>query len=171
MIKLKNILSEIDFHSKLSRGHKPDHYQLGTSDFKPFDEEELNEGMTKNIIQSIVDKVYPSIINDLGKSIYGNKVPTVELHTDIYARLSGIPGATGDESHSSEAEYDDEENKIFVYYPNMKSEQHVIESLLHEYTHSLQDPTKWAEYRKSGYENNPFEKEASKAEKNWRKYI
>ena len=34
MIKLK----EIDFHSKLSRGHKPDHYQLGTSDFKPFDE-------------------------------------------------------------------------------------------------------------------------------------
>tara|TARA_R100001443_G_scaffold90840_2_gene97339 strand:+ start:1797 stop:2888 length:1092 start_codon:yes stop_codon:yes gene_type:complete len=41
--KLKTILSkikdinEIDYHSKLSRGHKPDYYQLGTSEFKPFD--------------------------------------------------------------------------------------------------------------------------------------
>lgn len=31
-------LGEVDYHSKLSRGYKPDHYQLGTSDFKPFDE-------------------------------------------------------------------------------------------------------------------------------------
>ena len=31
-------LYEVDYHSKLSRGHKPDWYQLGTSDFKPFDE-------------------------------------------------------------------------------------------------------------------------------------
>jgi hypothetical protein len=131
----------------------------------------LLEGLDRSTIQAIVDRVYPSIIKDLGKSRYGNKVPEVELHTDIYARLSGIPGATGEESHSSEAEYDDKENKIFVYYPNMKDERHIIESLLHEYTHALQDPAKWEEYRKSGYENNPFEKEASRAEKNWRKYI
>jgi len=39
MIKLKDILAEIDYHSKLSRGHKPDYYQLGTSEFKPFDED------------------------------------------------------------------------------------------------------------------------------------
>jgi len=37
VVKLIDILSEIDYHSKLSRGHKPDYYQLGTSDFKPFD--------------------------------------------------------------------------------------------------------------------------------------
>ena len=43
MIKLIDILKEIDFHSKLSRGHKPDWYQLGTSDFKPFDEDEVEE--------------------------------------------------------------------------------------------------------------------------------
>lgn len=30
--------NEIDYHSKLSRGHKPDWYQLHSSDFKPFDE-------------------------------------------------------------------------------------------------------------------------------------
>tara|TARA_R110002074_G_scaffold396035_2_gene584946 strand:+ start:757 stop:2298 length:1542 start_codon:yes stop_codon:yes gene_type:complete len=31
-------ISEVDYQSKLSRGHKPDHYQLGTSDFKSFNE-------------------------------------------------------------------------------------------------------------------------------------
>jgi hypothetical protein len=131
----------------------------------------LSEGISKNAIKDIIDRVYPSIVNDLGKSRYGNKVPTIELHVDIYARLSGIPGSTGEESKSSEAQYDDEENKIFIYYPNMKDEKHVIQSLLHEYTHSLQDPEKWAEARKDGYENNPFEKEATRAEKNWKKYI
>ena len=29
--------TEADLHSKLSRGHKPDYYQLGTAEFKPFD--------------------------------------------------------------------------------------------------------------------------------------
>ncbi len=43
MIKLIDILSEIDYQSKLSRGHKPDYYQLGTSKFIPFDEDEATE--------------------------------------------------------------------------------------------------------------------------------
>ena len=37
-VKKSEGLDEIDYHSKLSRGHKPDHYQLGTSEFIPFDE-------------------------------------------------------------------------------------------------------------------------------------
>jgi hypothetical protein len=53
----------------------------------------------------------------------------------------------------------------------MKDEKHVIQSLLHEYTHSLQDPTKRKEHSEHGYENNPYEKEASRAERNWKKYI
>ena len=36
-VKKSEGLDEIDYHSKLSRGHKPDYYQLGTSEFKPFD--------------------------------------------------------------------------------------------------------------------------------------
>ena len=35
-------ISETDYHSKLSRGHKPDWYQLNTSEFKPFNEMEEN---------------------------------------------------------------------------------------------------------------------------------
>jgi len=131
----------------------------------------INESMSEKDISEIVDRVYPQIVKDLGKSKYGNKAPVVELHKDIYARVSGIKGATGEHSHSSEAQYDEEVNKIFIYYPNMKDEKHVIQSLLHEYTHSLQDPKKWPEARKDGYENNPFEKEAHRAERNWKKYM
>ena len=43
MIKLIDILSEIDYQSKLSRGHKPDYYQLNTSKFVSFDEDETTE--------------------------------------------------------------------------------------------------------------------------------
>ena len=128
----------------------------------------LSEGMPKNTIQDIVDRVYPQIVNDLGK---GKRPPVVELHKDIYARLSGIEGMEGEESSSSEAEYDDKENKIFIYYPNMKDEKHVIQSLLHEYTHSLQDQKKRKKHGEHGYENDPYEKEAARAEKNWRKYL
>ena len=130
----------------------------------------INESMSEKNILEIVDRVYPQIVKDLGKSKHGNKAPVVELHEDIYARASGIPGATGEHSHSSEAEYDDINNMIYIYWPNMKDEKHVIQSLLHEYTHTLQDPAKRKEYRESGYENNPFEKQARKAEKNWKKY-
>ncbi len=128
----------------------------------------LSEGMPKNTIQDIVDRVYPQIVNDLGK---GKRPPVVELHKDIYARLSGIEDMEGEESTSSEAEYDDKENKIFIYYPNMKDEKHVIQSLLHEYTHSLQDQKKRKKHGEHGYENDPYEIEASRAEKNWRKYL
>jgi hypothetical protein len=128
----------------------------------------LLEGMSKNIVQDIINRVYPQIVNDLGK---GKRPPVVELHKDIYARLSGIEGMEGEESTSSEAEYVDKENKIFIYYPNMKDEKHVIQSLLHEYTHSLQDPKKRKKHGEHGYENDPYEMAASKAELKWKKYI
>ena len=36
-IESKLMMGEVDYHSKLSRGHKPDWYQLHTPEFKPFD--------------------------------------------------------------------------------------------------------------------------------------
>lgn len=134
-------------------------------------EEFLNEGsMSMDDVQSIVDRVFPLIADNLGKSKYVG-TPKVELHKDIYARVSGIEGAEGEHSTSSEAEYESHVNTIYIYYPNMKDEKHIIQCLLHEYTHSLQDPEKWEESRKNGYKNNPYEKEAKRAEKNWKKYI
>lgn len=49
MIKLKDILSEVDYQSKLSRSHKPDWHQLHTPEFKPFDDvEEASGQLSKN---------------------------------------------------------------------------------------------------------------------------
>ena len=36
-IESKLMMGEVDYHARLSRGHKPDYYQLGTAEFKPFD--------------------------------------------------------------------------------------------------------------------------------------
>ena len=168
MIKLKNILSEIDYQSKLSRGHKPDHYQLGTSDFKPFDDD-LNEGMSEPNVQSIVDRVFPQIVEDKGPGRQG--IPKIELHKDIYARVSGIEGMTGEASKTSKAQYEHETNTIYIYYPNMVNEEDVIRSILHEYEHAFHDPKKHDAYRAKGYVNNPYEIAAHKAEEDWEKYI
>ena len=134
-------------------------------------EEFLNErSMSIDDAQSVVDRVYPQIVKDLGKSKYVG-TPKVELHKDIYARVSGIEDMEGEDSKTSEAEYESHVNTIYIYYPNMKNEKHIIQSLLHEYTHSLQDQDKRKENRKKGYDKDPDEIAAHKAEKNWKKYI
>jgi hypothetical protein len=124
----------------------------------------LLEGIDK---QKVVDRVYPLIVKNLGRARRGT--PKVEFHTNIYARLSGIPDMTGD--NNPHAEYDWDKNKIYLYTPAMKNEKEIIKALLHEYTHATQDPKKMEKYRELGYDKNPYEKAAHKAERNWRKYI
>jgi len=71
-------------------------------------------------------------------------------------------------SRTTKAEYDDKENKIFIYYPNMKSEEDVLRSLIHEYTHYTQDSTLFKRYKQIySYDEDPTEIEARKNEKNW----
>ena len=129
-----------------------------------------SEAMTQDKVQSIVDRVFPQIKQDRGIPPQGE--PKVELHADIYARYSDIEGMKGEISHSSKAEFVDEENAIYVYYPNMKNEEDVIRSLLHEFEHAHQDPKKYEKYRKAGYDglDNPYEKAARNAEETWKKY-
>ena len=59
--------------------------------------------------KAIVNKVYPQIVKNLGRARKGT--PKVEFHTNIYARLSGIEGMTGDDN--PHAEYDWDKNKIY----------------------------------------------------------
>ena len=54
----------------------------------------LLESFNRKEAQSIVDRVYPQIINDLGKALRG--IPKVEFHQNIYARVSGIDGMEGE---------------------------------------------------------------------------
>ena len=160
-----------------------DHYDYGDTDdeeleignvryLRTLNEHKSNqEESVRGKVQHIVDSVYPHIVNNLGPSEYVNEPPTVELHKDIYERLSGVEGMRGEESESSEAQYERHTNTLYIYYPNMRNEKHVIQSLLHEYTHSLQNPKDSEGHRKDGYENDQYEKESLQAESNWEDYL
>ena len=126
----------------------------------------VTEGLSRKDVQSVIARVYPQIVSDLGRSKRGT--PKVEIHNNIYVRLSGDEGAEGEEDPDAEYEWD--KNEIYLYLPRMKNEEEVIKSLLHEYTHATQDPKKKEEYRKKGYAKDPYEIEATKAERNWKKY-
>ena len=129
------------------------------------------EGMSREEVQSIVSRVYPQIANDRGLA-HRPGVPEIELHADIYARHSGIAGMKGEVSKEAKAEFVDEENAIYVYYPNMTNEEDIIRSILHEYEHARQDPKKYEKYREEGFDglDNPYEKAARRAEETWEKY-
>jgi hypothetical protein len=123
--------------------------------------------MNKSDIEEIVNRVYPQIVKDLGRAKKGT--PKVEVHNNVLAMHSGIPDHPGGENEH--AEYDYKKNTIYLFKVALKSEQLVIQALLHEYTHATQDQKKYQAARAAGYENNKYEKQAHKAEGNWRKYI
>jgi len=128
----------------------------------------ITEALSKNNVQSIVDRVFPQIVQDRGSGKQG--IPKIKLHHDIYARLSGIDDMTGEDSDSTKAQWVYEDNIIYIYYTNMKNEEDVIRSILHEFEHTHQDHDQYIRYREKGYDNNPHEIEARSAEKDWQKY-
>lgn len=123
--------------------------------------------MNKKEVKKIVNKVYPFIKNYYGKSIHFDKFPSVKYHTNIYARMSGEKDMNGEESPA--AEFERETNTIWIYYPNAIDKKWVIQTLLHEYTHYLQDGDKMKKLYNEGYDykNHPFELEAIASEANW----
>tara|TARA_R110000744_G_C18859228_1_gene503764 strand:- start:51 stop:452 length:402 start_codon:yes stop_codon:yes gene_type:complete len=125
--------------------------------------------MTTDEIQIILDYAYPKIKEYYGKGMY-NDYPPIKLHQDIYARLSGDEEARGEHSTTSKAQYDNETNTIYIYYPNMVNEEDVLRSLIHEYTHYRQNITtlsKKYHAMKYTYDTDPQEIEAHKTEKDW----
>ena len=123
--------------------------------------------MNKSAIEDIVKRVYPQIAKDLGRS--KKSTPKVEVHNNVLAMHSGIPDHPGGEEEH--AEYDYKNNTIYLFKVALKTEQLVIQALLHEYTHACQDEKKYQAARAAGYANNPYEKAAHRAEKTWRKYM
>ena len=124
--------------------------------------------MTEDEIQDIIDHAYPKIKKHYGKGKLN--YPKIELWNDIYARLSGDPEARGEASKTSKAEYDDKTNEIYIYYPNIKDEEDLLRSLVHEYTHYRQDHSLFQKYRDMyDYDDpeNKIEAEARKAEEDW----
>ena len=128
--------------------------------------------MTTDEIQNIINYAYPKIQKYYGKG--KRDYPSIELHRDIYARLSGDEEQRGEHSSTTKAEYDEVTNVIYIYYPNMVNEESVLRSLIHEYTHYKQNITtlsKKYHAMKYTYDTDPHEIEAHKNEKDWHLFI
>ena len=127
--------------------------------------------MKQEEITKIVNKVYPLIIQDIliGKE-GGAAYPEIEFHYNIYERLSGEKGMTGEvQAH---AEYDWNKCTIYVYTSQMKCEEDIIRSLIHESVHANQSKKLFDAYYLCGetYDTHPYEIEAKETEENWKKY-
>jgi hypothetical protein len=115
-------------------------------------------------ITKIIDKVYPLISEDY------NCDAKVEYYHNIYERLSGEKGMTGEVC--AHAEYDWLLCKIYVYTSRMFTEEDIIRSLIHECVHSTQSKWLFDCYYDEGktYDTHPYEIKAREAEENWLKY-
>jgi hypothetical protein len=121
--------------------------------------------MNKEQINKVVDKVYPQIVKKLG-----GKQANVKLHHNIYDRLGAIYNEEFSENLS--AEYDHNSKTIYLYYSAIDSTEEIIKSLLHEHTHSMQSRKLFKLIYECGhiYSTHPYEKQAIKAELNWKNY-
>ena len=126
-------------------------------------------GMNKEKVQQIINDVYPKIVNHYGVQ-KGYIIPKVEVHNNIFARISGIEEMEGDDCPSGE--FCKETDKIFIYFTYITNKVDLIKALLHEYKHYLQPRMAMEHYYDLGYtyENHPMELEAIAEESNWKTY-
>ena len=120
--------------------------------------------MKQEEITKIVNKVYPLICADY------NSTALVDFHKNIYERLSGEKGMTGEvQAH---AEYDWNKCEIYIYTSKMNSVEDIIRSLIHECVHSRQLKCTFDSFYENGhtYDTHPYEIEARNAEEMWYKY-
>ena len=120
--------------------------------------------MNKKEINKIVNMYYPLISEDY------NCDAKIEYHYNIYERLSGEKGMSGEVC--AHAEYDWSNNKIYIYTSRMKCEEDIIRSLIHECVHSTQNKLLFDIYYEFGYnyDTHPYEEKARSAEENWKIY-
>ena len=120
--------------------------------------------MKQQEIVNIVNKVYPLISKD------NNSHAKVEYYHNIYERLSGVKGMTGEVC--AQAEYDWVMCKIYLYTSRLHSVEDIIRSLIHECVHSRQLKCTFDSFYENGhtYDTHPYEIEARNAEEEWEKY-
>ena len=130
--------------------------------------------MNKEIIQQIINEVYPKIVKHYGEH-KGYKIPKVEIHNGIFDRLALIPVSNDGIMKMQGVDYPSgefckETDKIFIYFPEIKDKVDLIKALLHEYKHYLQPRWGYEFYTEMGfeYDNHPYELEAISEEQNYK---
>ena len=119
--------------------------------------------MDNSNILNIINKVYPIIAKDYKSNA------TVEVYTNIFARLNSTPAI---EDYESYAEYSWSHNKIYLYTDHLENEEDIIRSLIHECVHSNQCYDIYDAYYECDldYDTHPYEIEAEYEEEKWKKY-
>ena len=119
--------------------------------------------MNQKEITKVVNEVYPLISANYKSNA------KVELHKNIYKRLSGISAIDEEDSY---AEYDWSNNTIYIYTDHLNSEEDIIRSLIHECVHSNQSHEIYEAYYECDldYETHPYEIEAEHEEEKWKDY-
>lgn len=102
-----------------------------------------------------IEKIY-------GYSKFHECSPYLEFEPYLFSKYTG--------ENNTEAEYNFENNSIILYYRLIRDEQHLAETLIHEYQHYLQSPSWFTRYYNMGYcySDHPYEVAAFNAEKDWR---
>jgi hypothetical protein len=120
--------------------------------------------MDKQVIESLAEVYINKIQEHYGMSKHHATFPYIYVEDSPYS----------DAEHKTlKGEFCHVENDITVYWKNIKTEEDLIRTLIHEYQHYLQSPAWFTRYYKQGYDytNHPYEIQALKEEENWNKFI
>jgi hypothetical protein len=120
--------------------------------------------MDKEIVENLSELYLIKISEHYGFSKFQECTP--------YLSVDDSPYSEGNDKDLI-AEYCSSSNEIIVYWKNIKDEESLIRSLVHEYQHYLQSPAWMQRYYKQGYSysDHPYEIAAYKEEENWEKFL
>lgn len=111
-----------------------------------------------------IEKYFERVVEIYGESKYQPTTPYLSIEDSPYDDADD-PDLIG--------EYRADLNEIIIYHKNIKSEEELIRTLVHEYQHYLQSPSWMTRYYNMGYNYNdhPYEVAAYEEEKNFKKVL
>lgn len=126
-----------------------------------------------NKFEKITEEFYNKIKEHYGSSVFKKETPKLKFYPNIYSRLCGFEINESEVEDHPSAEYDRDQNIIFIYTNNVNSKAELVKTLIHEYKHYLQSGIWMERYYKMGYsyETHPYELEAIKEEANYKMFL
>jgi hypothetical protein len=117
-------------------------------------------GLSKNKIEKISEKYLEEITNVYGFSKHFDSEPYLVLEDSVYSDGT---------DKNLKGEFDADFNELVIYWKNIKNEEELIRTLVHEYQHYLQSPSWMTRYYNMGYDysDHPYEIQAYMEEENW----
>lgn len=117
-------------------------------------------GLSKKKVEAVAQKYLDKIIETYGLSNHFDSEPYLVLEDKVYADGT---------DKNLKGEFVSDFNEIIVYWKNIKTEEELIRTLVHEYTHYLQSPSWMTRYYNMGYDysDHPYEVQAYMEEENW----